>query len=410
MLITTLMTINVYGRERTITLVTGPIELIREGYGEIGFLVGGVTILMPGVVIGLMGAILFGASRPKMPNWTPRLMTWYERLRGWSMIEVYILGVMVAYSKLVDLAQVDLQAGVYLIAGLMFTMAATDSTLDTERVWHNRDVEDEVHTTSGRALTVEHIHDVDARGLPPIERMVACHFCGLAMASRHVVPREDDIGDCPRCGQTVRRRKRQSLSTTTAFLIAAIIFYIPANLYPVMTYTKVGSGQPSTIISGVIELWQAGLIPLALLVLFASITVPVLKIISLTTMLVSTRLGSRRALPFLTRLFRVVDIIGRWSMIDVFMISILAAIVRFNFLANVTADPGMVCFALVVVLTIFAVYAFDPRGMWDAAGLNGPVTGPLDGAVHHSGHGPIGSSADLPGNSRDPNILEPARA
>lgn len=404
LLITQLLTINVHGRVNTVTILTGPIELGREGFGEIGVIVGLTTLVMPGIVIALMGAILYGASKRQMPDWAPRLMSWYERLREWSMIEVYILGVFVAYTKLIDLAIVDLQAGVFLIAALMITMAATDSTLDVERVWDNRDIHDEMEDGQGRILPVEHVRATD-ESMPPIQNMLSCHSCGLVMAFDHAVSREGDMGDCPRCHQILRRRKSNSLTNAAALLVAGIICYIPANLLPVMTYTKMGQPDTSTIIHGVIELWQSNLIPLALLVLFASITVPVLKIVSLALMVLGTWRKQKRGLRLLTRLYRLIDIIGRWSMIDVFMISILVAIVHFNFLANVLADPGVVFFTIVVIVTIFAVHSFDPRSMWDAAGENGPV--PVsDEATENSDRGGI-SKDD---SSFPPHDMEPERA
>ncbi|MBS1103407.1 paraquat-inducible protein A [Gluconobacter sp. Dm-62] len=407
LLISSLMTLNVYGRENTVSLMSGPIELGHQGYGAIGVLVALVTILMPGVIIGLMAAILYGASRPQMPDWTPRLLTWYDRLRGWSMVEVYVLGVLVAYTKLVDLALVILQPGVYLLGGLMLSMAAVDSTFDAERIWRSRDIRPKLDDHQGHLLDVAHL---DARNgiIPPVENMLSCHACDLVLAFDHAVPQEQDMGDCPRCGQILRRRKPQSLSSATCLLVAGVVFYLPANLLPVMTYTKVGHGAPSTIISGVIELWQAGMIPLSLLVLFASITVPVLKIVALTIMIISTRLGASWQLRHLSKLYRLVVIIGRWSMIDVFMISILVAVVHFGFLANVTADPGMVCFALVVILTIFAAELFDPRGMWDAAGLNGTVAAPLADSTEPETSSPSGPVPHLP--SSDPHDMEPGRA
>lgn len=404
LLLTQLLTINVHGRVNTVTILTGPIELAREGFGEIGLIVGLTTLVMPGVVIALMGAILFGASKRHMPDWTPRLMSWYERLREWSMIEVYILGVFVAYTKLIDLAIVDLQAGVFLIAALMITMAATDSTLDVERVWHNRDIREEMEDGQGRKLPVEHVTATDET-MPSVTHMLSCHACGLVMAFDHVVRREADMGDCPRCHQILRRRKTKSLTNAAALLVAGIICYIPANLLPVMTYTKMGQPDTSTIIHGVIELWQSGLVPLALLVLFASITVPVLKIISLAVMVLGTWFGQKRGLRPLTKLYRIIDIIGRWSMIDVFMISILVAIVHFNFLANVLADPGVVFFTIVVIVTIFAVHCFDPRSMWDAAGQNGPVDAPLE-AQDNSEAGGI----SRPSHPFPPHDMEPERA
>ena len=407
LLISPLMTLNVYGRENTVSLMSGPIELGHQGYGMIGVLVALVTVIMPGVIIALMAAILYGASRPQMPDWTPRLLTWYDRLRGWSMVEVYVLGVLVAYTKLVDLALVILQPGVYLLGGLMLSMAAVDSTFDAERIWRSRDISPTLDDHQGNLLSVAHL---DARNgvIPPVKNMLSCHACDLVLAFDHAVPQEQDMGDCPRCGQILRRRKPQSLISATCLLVAGVVFYLPANLLPVMTYTKVGQGAPSTIISGVIELWQAGMIPLSLLVLFASITVPVLKIVALTIMIIGTRFRSRWHLRNLSKLYRLVVIIGRWSMIDVFMISILVAVVHFGFLANVTADPGMVCFALVVILTIFAAELFDPRSMWDAAGLNGVVAPPLADGTPPETESPTESVPQLP--SSDPNDMEPERA
>lgn len=410
LLISPLMTLNVYGRENTVSLLSGPIELGHQDYGMIGVLVALVTIIMPGVVIALMGLVLYGASRSRMPDWTPRLLTWYDRLRGWSMTEVYVLGVLVAYTKLVDLALVILQPGVYLLGGLMLSMAAVDSSFDAEMIWRSRDISQTVDDHQGHTLSVAHL-DARTGSIPPVENMLSCHACDLVLAFDHQVRQEQDMGDCPRCGQILRRRKPQSLASATCLLVAGVIFYIPANLLPVMTYTKVGQGAPSTIISGVIELWKAGMVPLALLVLFASITVPVLKIVALTIMIIVTHLRSRWQLPHLGKLYRLVVIIGRWSMIDVFMISILVAVVHFGFMANVTADPGMVCFALVVILTIFAAELFDPRGMWDAAGLNGQVASPASISISGD-HDPEASALhdrDVHSSS-DPADMEPGRA
>ena len=372
LLITQLLTINVRGRVNTVSLMTGPLELAREGFGEVGYLVGLTTLVMPGIVIALMGAILYAISRPQMPEWTPRLMTWYQRLREWSMVEVYILGVFVAYTKLIDLALVDLQAGVFLIAALMLSMAATDSALDVEKVWHNRDISDSVEDHRGYRLKVEHV-SVDEEGMPSTSHLLSCHACGLVMAFDEKIPIEEDMGDCPRCQQIIHKRKSRSLGNALALLVCGLICYIPANLFPIMTFTKLGKDNTATIVRGAIELWQADLIPLALLVLFASVFVPVLKILSLFAMIYTTWRRKNRGLRRLTKLYRLIDIIGRWSMIDVFMISILVAVVHFNFVANVRADPGIVFFTIVVVVTIFAVHCFDPRIMWDAAGENGLI-------------------------------------
>jgi paraquat-inducible protein A len=172
---------------------------------------------------------------------------------------------------------------------------------------------------------------------------------------------------CPRCDVPLRDRKPQAIVRSWALLITAAILYIPANIYPVMTVIRLGQGSPSTILGGVQELIEVRMWPLALLVLVASILVPMFKLLGLGTLLVMTQWRSKDRLIDRTRLFRIVDFVGRWSMIDVFMLSILTALVRMGFIASVTPGYGAVAFASVVVLTMLAALSFDPRLMWDAA-------------------------------------------
>ena len=383
MLASTLMMLDLYGRQRTVNILTGPMELLHEGWGSIAALVAVVTILMPGVVVVMMLMILTGALRPRLPFWVPHLLKWYELLRPWSMVEVYILGVFVAYTKLVDMAYVEVGTAVFLVAGLMVTMAATYATLDTELVWRKRPTDSTFRRmdNSRIALTCE---SVPAHApLPSSDHMASCLSCGTVLEFGHAVSDTQALGYCPRCGHVLRRRKANSLARVLALLVSAIVFYVPANLFPVMTVITLGRGSGHTIVAGAIELWNDGMIPLSLLVLFASVTVPVLKIAGLLGMVLSIKAHSGAWLPFRSWLFRVIDIIGRWSMIDVFMVSILVAMVRFSSMATIRANGGVVCFAAVVVLTIFAVHVFDPRLMWDVAGRNGPLRAkrPEDGGV-----------------------------
>ena len=150
-------------------------------------------------------------------------------------------------------------------------------------------------------------------------------------------------------------------------MIAAAILYIPANYYPVLSIVQLGAGQPSTILGGVEELITARQYPLAALVFFASIAVPVLKLVGLSIMMIATQTGLAGRLRDRTRLYHIVRFIGRWSMIDIFMKSLLGALVAFG--AVITIQPGMgaVAFCAVVILTMFAAETFDPRLMWDAA-------------------------------------------
>ncbi|WP_241664117.1 paraquat-inducible protein A [Oecophyllibacter saccharovorans] len=383
LLVSALMTLNVHGRQNTISIHSGPIELVHQGLGIVATVVVSCTILLPGLVLGMMLLILYAGSRPELPRWICPVLAWYERLRPWSMIEVYVIGLLVAYSKLVDLAIVNLHAGTFLVGALMFTMAALDSTFDAEMIWAHGSI---------RSLPGLTSYDATRRPLPPSQNMLACSTCQLVLLSEAPVPDQADMGDCPRCGQILRRRKLDSVQATLSFLISAFLFYIPANLLPVMTVVWMGKGAPSTIMGGVFELWRSGLYFLAVLVLFASITLPCLKIVSLSAMLYCEWRRKAWHLVGMSKLYRVVVLIGRWSMIDVFMVSILVGVVRFAFLSHVNADTGVVFFMLVVILTIFAADVYDPRGLWDAVGLNAfqpvhPVAGdPGEGGLQKEGH------------------------
>jgi paraquat-inducible protein A len=190
--------------------------------------------------------------------------------------------------------------------------------------------------------------------------LASCEAC-QTLANRASTSR------CPRCSTWLHARKPASLQRTWALALAALVLYIPANTYPVLTYTQFGFGSPSTILGGARELLDDGAWPLALIVFLASVAVPVLKLASLFTMLVATQLGSAARLHDRTRLYRVVEVIGRWSMIDIFVETILVALVQFGGIVSIEPGVGSIAFASVVILTMLAAESFDPRLMWDAA-------------------------------------------
>ncbi|MHC5210279.1 MAG: paraquat-inducible protein A [Planctomycetota bacterium] len=194
--------------------------------------------------------------------------------------------------------------------------------------------------------------------------LVSCHQC--ALLSRLAPTRPGHVAHCPRCDAPLHARKPASLSRTFALLIAAAILYVPANLLPVSTIVSLGKAKPDTILSGVRALFVSGDAPIAVLLFFASICVPVLKLLALTWLCLSVHYRWRWRLRDRTMLYRLVETIGRWSMLDVFVISILVALVRMDAIAGIEAGAGAVCFAVVVVLTMFAARSFDPRLMWDA--------------------------------------------
>jgi paraquat-inducible protein A len=194
----------------------------------------------------------------------------------------------------------------------------------------------------------------------------SCEDCGLLSRP---APGEHD-GRCPRCDQALEFRKRDSLQRTWAFVIAAAICYVPANVLPVLTTTTAAGAESDTILQGVVLLWSPTGWPLSLIVLFASIMIPSAKIIALGYLLITVQRGSVANNLQRIKLYRMVEFIGRWSMVDVFVDTFTATLIQLQPLMSVEPGPGLFFFAAVVVLTMLAVESFDPRLIWDAAVSN----------------------------------------
>ena len=204
--------------------------------------------------------------------------------------------------------------------------------------------------------------------------MIRCSHCGT-------VWREAREGErCGRCRARLNSRKVDSLSRTWALLITAAILYLPANLLPVMTTRSLFGVQEDTILSGVIYFWVTGDWTLAAIIFIASFVVPLFKLGALILMAVAAWERSDWARPERTRLWRIVERVGRWSMLDVFVVSLLAGLVKAENVAEITAGPGIAAFGGVVVLTMLASISFDPRLAWDApehAGATSPASSPV---------------------------------
>ncbi|MHA6204262.1 paraquat-inducible protein A [Dyella soli] len=190
--------------------------------------------------------------------------------------------------------------------------------------------------------------------------LIGCHVCGLVC--RDVATPD---AACPRCGSALHRRKSASYTRTWALLLAAFFCYIPANVLPITRTASLGEVDDNTILSGVVELWVKGSPDLAVIVFTASIVVPMLKFFALSLLLVSSQRGSQWAQRQRSKLYRLVEFIGYWSMLDVFVVALLTALVQFGFFSLVEPLPGVVFFGLTVVITMLASMTFDPRLIWD---------------------------------------------
>lgn len=189
--------------------------------------------------------------------------------------------------------------------------------------------------------------------------VIACHICGQVCEEVSLPAR------CPRCDAGLHRRKPASVERTAAYLLASLLFYIPANLLPVMHTSRFGSGADSTILSGVIEFWQAGAWDIALIIFVASVAVPCTKFLVLGLLLATVRWRIIQAKRHLARLYRFVELIGYWSMLDVLVVALVAALVQFRALSSVEPRAGILFFGMVVILTMLSAMSFDPRLIWD---------------------------------------------
>ncbi len=330
------------------TLATGVLDLYAAGRWELAVVVGFTSIVAPGLQLALLLAVLVPLRFGRLPPWLAGLFRYARTLAPWGMMDVFMLGILVAVVKLADMATLVPGTALFAFVVLIFVLAAAQAALDPDSIWSQMPVPEA------------------ARRPPhPGEPVYGCHVCELAVPAGAAAGGHHPT--CPRCGEPLHRRKPKSLQRTWALLLAAILLYIPANLYPIMAVTSLGQTQSDTILSGVLFLMHHGMWPLALVVFVASVLVPLLKLAILVYLLVSVQLRSGWRLRDRTQLYRITEAVGRWSMVDIYVVTILVALVRLGNLATIEAQAGAVFFAAVVVLTMFAAMAFDPKLIWDAA-------------------------------------------
>jgi len=363
--VTPLMGLSAVGRHASTTILGGVLKMWQEGQGITAALVAFCTVVAPAIYITFMLTILIALRRDPAPSWIGTLLRVSEASRTWSMVEVMMLGILVALVKIADLATVIPGIGMFAVFALILLVAAMTVSFDPREVWLRIRWVDEAAPPVGEEGSSR---PGDDRAMPAEERSAArlgfvlCGACGLL--SKFADPAEP--GYCPRCGKALEVRRRQTIQRTWALLIAAAVCYIPANLLPVMNTTTPTYTEKDTIMSGVILLYTSGSWPLALIVLIASIIIPLAKIVTLAYLLITIQFRKLESRRERIRIYRFVEVIGRWSMLDVFVVTFVVALVQLQPLMSVEPGAGVIFFAAVVVLTMFAAEQFDPRLIWDS--------------------------------------------
>ncbi|SEF12768.1 paraquat-inducible protein A [Burkholderia sp. WP9] len=399
------------------TLIGAIVVLWNENMEAIAFMVFCAAILFPFVELVAMLYLFVPLRAGFVPVGFDRVLRAILFVRPWGMIEVFMLGVLVTLVKMGSIARVIPGPALFAFGALTLLIALI-LALDPRALWDvaerlaNRGAtsyspSNRLPSGSPPALQTSLPFDSLLDTLPPFLRMhggppwrdrriaevmkdapdpiphgvddveqpqpepvyttvtragrIACHTCRRLQSRALGVERTR----CTRCGTTVHRRHPDSIARTWALLVAAAILYIPANVYPVMHTSSIGGSEDDTIMSGVALFWDSGDYPLAGIIFIASVLVPMLKLGTLALLTWSVQSRSTWRPRQRTTLFRIVERVGRWSMLDVFVITLTVALVRFESIAVITAGPGAIAFGSVVVLTMLASLQFDPRLIWD---------------------------------------------
>jgi paraquat-inducible protein A len=329
----------IVGSTRHSYLASGPFEIWREGWPALAILLFLVLVAVPIVRYGLLSLVLGCICLGRTPAWLGRAFRVADTLQVWAMVDVGLLALWIAFSRLNATVPTTLGPGGKCFIAAAVLALLSRATLNKAAVW--------------RAIAGQSPVDL---GAP----LLACERCGLVAASDHAAE------PCPRCKTPLRPRLSGSVRRAAAFTLAGVILYAPANLFPMATVPVGLEPSSYTVLQGVRDLFAAGLYGLGLLVLCASFAVPLIKLLGMGWLIGSVIGRSRRWLVAKTRLYTVVEEIGRWSMVDPLVIALFVPVIQFNAKLYGRAEPAATAFAGVVVLTMLATRMFDARLLWDA--------------------------------------------
>jgi paraquat-inducible protein A len=301
-----------------------------------------LVIALPFLRFGLLSLVLGSLRLGYRPSWVGPAFRWAMWLDMWAMSDVWLLASFVGYYRLIHLSQADVSiqlGGMCFMAAGFLTMLSR-AALDRRTVWRLLGPEAEI--------------------APGIDTL-SCTTCDL------IQPLSREGHNCPRCGAKLRTRKLDAVPRTTALLVAALVLFFPANILPMEVSRQLGTQTRYTIFTGVRQLFEHGLWPLAAIIFCTSILIPFGKIVAIGWCVLSVRHGSHAGLAIRTKVFRLVAELGRWSKTDPFTIVFFVPLMHFGAFASATAGWGATAFVTMSVLTMIASNTFDPRLMWDAA-------------------------------------------
>lgn len=338
------LTHNITLMETVITLVSGRPESLA-----IATIIFFFILLMPlSYLLSLLYVLIAIKCDRKLPAIKP-ILKLLDHFKAWSMAEIFLISILISFIKILSLASVSLEISFW--AYIVFTLLFLATTLHFDQLFIWQHIA-RLGKTSNFAQ-----HQTTSLSLIKSKKVNTCHVC-----TTHI---DIHITHCPLCKTPSHTYSGSSLQTSLALLVTAFLLYIPANLLPVMQTQFLGDITQSTILEGVILLWQHGSYPIAIIIFIASIMVPTGKLIALAWLCYTTANNRQEKLKHRTRLYRLTEFIGRWSMVDVFVVAILAALIDLGSITNIVPDWGILAFAGMVISSMLAASYFDPRLIWN---------------------------------------------
>lgn len=338
------------GLERSISLTDAMTILSTGNYTILAVVLWMVLLLLPmlylGMVIVIHGALLLG-HRP--PRGILMLRT-LRHIEHWMMADVFLIGVLVSLVKILSLASIGFGLSFWAFCLFVVLMLLISRSVDRDWLWSVMAPEPPPpeHARTGQTAQAQ--------------KLVGCPVCGTVNDYHH-----HRACYCGRCGEKLHMRRHHSVQKTLALLVVSVLLYIPAMVLPIMTVSSLNDTTTQTVIGGVLLLIDHGDYPIAAIIFLASVVIPVAKLLALFWLCLKVARPQPWRPEVRMTLYRVTEFIGRWSMIDVFVVALLAALVQLGVLMHISAEPGIIAFGGVVIVTMIAAMSFDPRLIWDAA-------------------------------------------
>ena len=338
--------INLVGNINGVSVLDIPKTLFFDRYSYISALFVLFVLVFPLLNLSI---IVLLCCKIKLTKYRKRdLLIVYEKFQHWCMPEIFLTGILVSFVKLMSYGSLGVTGTFWAFCLFVFFYIKALVIFTPGKIWN------EIHRNN---FTLKPLQ-VGKTGI--YQNIKLCSCCHA------MVPTE--YAKCPRCKQKSQLRGRDKIQWTIALLVTSLIIYIPANLFGIMITEVFGSPSSSTIMDGVIYMWQAGDVPVALIIFAASVVIPILKIISLSLLCyfaLAVKHKKKRNCLKMKKLYNAVEFIGKWSMIDIFVVSVVCSLVTNQQMMGVYPDIGVSFFATVVIITMIASQKFDPRLLWD---------------------------------------------